>query len=160
MESNLTIDILECEAVDDDLTEAIRMLISQLSSSSSPPSLRDLEEIVASPAATLFLAISQCESVDELSIVGALTLVTYRIPTGLRARIEDLVVDDKWRGRYVGTRLSTAALDRARALGAISLDLTSRPDRHAANRLYQRMGFTQRESNVYRFNLRGQDFRQ
>ena len=86
-------------------------------------------------------------------IIGTLTLVVFRIPTGVRARIEDVVVDETARGRRVGERLSFAALDKAKALGATSADLTSRPSRQAANRLYRRMGFEQRESNVYRFKL-------
>ena len=151
------IDVSECEVVDDALVEAMRSLIGQLSSSCSPPSREDLEEIVASPATTLLLAISQDESVGGLNIVGALTLVVYRIPTGVRSRIEDLVVDETWRGQRIGEYLSDVALDRARALRAISVDLTSRPSRHAANRLYRRMGFMQRDSNVYRFNLRTQN---
>ena len=153
MKSNQAIDISECEIVDDNLVESMRRLMGQLSSSSSPPSRRDLEEIIDSSATKLFLAVSRCKLVDDLSVIGALTLVAYRIPTGVRARIEDLVVDEAWRGQRVGTLLSTVALDQARALGAISLDLTSRPSRHAANRLYQRMGFTQRDSNVYRLKL-------
>lgn len=86
-------------------------------------------------------------------IVGALTLVTYRIPTGVRARIEDVVVEEAVRGQQVGEMLSSIALAQARDLGAVSVDLTSRPSRIAANRLYQRMGFEQRSSNVYRFKL-------
>ena len=102
---------------------------------------------MASPATTLFVARHR----DR--IVGALTLVAFRIPTGVRTRIEDVVVDETMRGRRVGEMLSEAALDRARQLGARSTDLTSRPSRQAANRLYARMGFQQRESNVYRYTL-------
>ena len=89
----------------------------------------------------------------EGRIVGALTLVAFRIPTGVRTRIEDVVVDETARGNRVGERLSFAALELARRLGARSTDLTSRPSREAANRLYQRMGFEARESNVYRYEL-------
>ncbi|MYJ43316.1 MAG: GNAT family N-acetyltransferase, partial [Acidimicrobiaceae bacterium] len=82
-----------------------------------------------------------------------LTLVAFRIPTGVRTRIEDVVVDETVRGQRVGERLSEAALEAARGLGARSTDLTSRPSREAANRLYARMGFERRESNVYRYTL-------
>ena len=77
----------------------------------------------------------------------------FRIPTGVRAWIEDVVVDGDARGRGVGEALNRHALDRARMLGAKTVDLTSRPSREAANRLYQRIGFVPRETNVYRFDL-------
>ena len=141
------IEIRECLAVTDELVDAMQRLIPQLSSSNPPPGRAELEEIVASPATTLFVARQQ----DR--IVGALTLVAFRIPTGVRTRIEDVVVDETLRGQRVGERLSEAALEAARGLGARSTDLTSRPSREAANRLYARMGFERRESNVYRYTL-------
>jgi ribosomal protein S18 acetylase RimI-like enzyme len=79
--------------------------------------------------------------------------VVFRIPTGLRAWIEDVVVDGSARGRGVGEALNRAAIDRARAAGATTVDLTSRPSREAANRLYRRLGFEQRTTNVYRLDL-------
>ena len=88
-------------------------------------------------------------------IVGSLTLAMFRIPTGVRAWIEDVVVDDSARGHGAGESLNQAALDFAKANGAITVDLTSRPSREAANRLYQRMGFKLRESNLYRYELKG-----
>ena len=141
------IEVQECLAVTDDLVEAMDRLIPQLSSSNPPPGRAELSEIVASPATVLFVARHRGR------IVGALTLVAFRIPTGVRTRIEDVVVDETMRGRRVGEMLSEAALERARQLGARSTDLTSRPSREAANRLYARMGFQQRESNVYRYTL-------
>lgn len=141
------IEVQECLAVTDDLVEAMDRLIPQLSSSNPPPGRAELAEIVASPATVLFVARHRGR------IVGALTLVAFRIPTGMRTRIEDVVVDETVRGRRVGEMLSEAALGRARQLGARSTDLTSRPSREAANRLYARMGFQQRESNVYRYTL-------
>lgn len=86
-------------------------------------------------------------------IVGSLTLALFRIPTGVRAWIEDVVVDSSMRGRGVGQALTAHALERARAAGARTVDLTSRPSREAANRLYQRMGFTERSTNVYRYSF-------
>ena len=141
------VEVAECQAVTDDLVEAMDRLIPQLSTSNPPPSRAQLEAIVASDATTLFVARV------EGRIVGALTLVAFRIPTGMRTRIEDVVVDETARGNRVGECLSVAALDLARRLGARSTDLTSRPSREAANRLYQRMGFEARESNVYRYQL-------
>jgi ribosomal protein S18 acetylase RimI-like enzyme len=85
--------------------------------------------------------------------VGSLTLVTFRIPTGIRAWIEDVVVDETARGHGVGEALNQAAIEEARRKGAVTVDLTSRPSREAANRLYQRIGFVQRDTNVYRYSL-------
>lgn len=133
--------------MDDDVVQALEMLIPQLSKSNPPPSRSELEALVTSEASTLFLA-----KLDG-RIVGSLTLAMFRIPTGVRAWIEDVVVDDSARGHGAGEALNRAALDFAKANGAITVDLTSRPSREAANRLYQRLGFTQRETNVYRRNL-------
>jgi ribosomal protein S18 acetylase RimI-like enzyme len=80
-------------------------------------------------------------------------LAWFRIPTGVRAWIEDVVVDEEARGHGVGELLNRAALDLARELGAKTVDLTSRPSREAANRLYQRIGFVARDTNVYRYSL-------
>jgi ribosomal protein S18 acetylase RimI-like enzyme len=136
-----------CREVTDEVVEAFRVLIPQLSKSNPPPSREALEEMVASEASTVFIG-----RVDG-RIVGSLTLAMFRIPTGVRAWIEDVVVDDSARGHGVGEALNRAALDFAREHGAITVDLTSRPSREAANRLYQRMGFKLRESNLYRYDL-------
>jgi len=85
-------------------------------------------------------------------IVGSLTLALFRIPTGMRAWIEDVVVDEAARGHGVGDALNRAALEIAAERGARTVDLTSRPSREAANRLYRRLGFQPRETNVYRFD--------
>ena len=130
-----------------ELISAFEVLIPQLSSSNPPPSASELQEIVSSEASVLFIA-----RVDG-KIAGSLTLATFRIPTGLRAWIEDVVVDSSARGHGVGEALNRAAIEEARARGAVTVDLTSRPSREAANRLYQRLGFVQRETNVYRFSL-------
>ncbi|MCS5676132.1 MAG: GNAT family N-acetyltransferase [Acidimicrobiales bacterium] len=139
-----TIEITEATVVDDDLVGALARLVPQLSSSGSPPDVEALEAIVASDSSVLLIAVS------ERVIVGALTLVLFRIPTGLRAWIEDVIVDEAARGRGIGEVLNQAAIERARAAGARTVDLTSRPSREAANRLYQRLGFVERETNVYR----------
>ncbi len=139
---------IEIAAVaDDELVEAFAHLLPQLSQSSPPPDLGQLALLVADPGSVIFLA-----RLDGV-IVGTLTLVLYRIPTGLKAWIEDVVVDGAARGHGVGESLNQAALTEARARGAKAVSLTSRPSREAANRLYQRIGFTQRATNVYRYDF-------
>jgi ribosomal protein S18 acetylase RimI-like enzyme len=133
------------ERVSDELVEAFGRLVPQLSSSVAAPGAEVLGRIVAFPGNRLLVAR------DEDVIVGTLTLVLFPIPTGLRARIEDVVVDEAARGRGVGASLSLEALRLAAEAGARSVDLTSRPGREAANRLYQRLGFRLRESHVYRY---------
>ena len=134
------------EQVTDELVEAWVRLTPQLSRSSPPPTAAELGEIVSSPATQLLVARG-----DDGTVVGSLTLVLFRIPTGLRAWIEDVVVDDGARGQGVGEALNRFAIDAAAERGARSVDLTSRPSREAANRLYRRLGFEPRETNVYRF---------
>jgi ribosomal protein S18 acetylase RimI-like enzyme len=143
----MPIEVVECDVVTDEVIDAFERLTPQLSSSSPPPTREQLAEIVASPVTVLFLAR------DGATIVGTLTLAVFRIPTGLRAWIEDVVVDDAARGQGVGEALSTAAITRAKTVGAVSIDLTSRPSREPANRLYQRIGFERRETNVYRLAI-------
>jgi ribosomal protein S18 acetylase RimI-like enzyme len=123
------------------------VLIPQLSKSNPPPSQADLSAIISSEASVLFIARVNGK------IAGALTLATFRIPTGVRAWIEDVVVDSDARGHGVGEALNMAAIAEARSRGAITVELTSRPSREAANRLYQRIGFVQRETNIYRFTI-------
>ena len=139
--------INEVTAVTDDVVTAFERLIPQLSSSNPPPSREFLTRIVESDAAILLVA----EEGGE--ILGSLTLVVFPIPTAIRAWIEDVVVDEAGRGRGVGNALNAEALARAAALGAKTVDLTSRPSREAANRLYRRLGFEKRETNVYRYEL-------
>jgi ribosomal protein S18 acetylase RimI-like enzyme len=144
------VEIHEATAVDGDLVAAFERLIPQLSRSNPPPSADALAAIAASDAAILLVA---RDPAADGRILGSLTLVVFPIPTGIRAWIEDVVVDEKARGRGVGEALNRAALDRARAEGARTVDLTSRPSREAANRLYQRLGFEPRQTNVYRFQV-------
>ena len=135
------------QQVDDELVDAFAYLIPQLSSSNPPPSREHLTEMVQSPATLVLIA-----RVDG-RIAGSLTLAMFRIPTGLRAWIEDVVVDGDARGNGVGEALNLRAIEEARKRGAVTVDLTSRPSREAANRLYQRLGFVARDTNVYRFTL-------
>jgi ribosomal protein S18 acetylase RimI-like enzyme len=137
--------------VTDEIVVAFVRLIPQLSSSNPPPSREEIAEMVASPATVLFIARDPNRSGE---IAGALTLALFRIPTGLRAWIEDVIVDTSSRGQGIGEALCMAAIEHAREAGATTVDLTSRPSREAANRLYQRIGFERRETNVYRYNLK------
>ena len=132
-----------------EVTEGLRRLIPQLSKSAPPLESYDLESIVAAPDTTLFVAR------DDTGIVGTLTLVLFRSPSGARGWIEDVVVDAEARGQGVGESLVEAAIVLARKANARTVDLTSNPKREGANRLYVRCGFEQRETNVYRFSLEG-----
>ncbi len=131
----------------EELLLACHRLIPQLSSSSKPNTASELAEIIDCDSTLMFVA-----KVDN-QIVGLLTLALFRIPTAMRAWIEDVVVDSAARGHGVGEALNEAAIDEAKRRGAKTVDLTSRPSRQAANRLYQRIGFVQRDTNVYRFNI-------
>lgn len=140
-------EIFEAKEVTEELVEAFRRLTPQLSSSNPSPGQAELQEIVASPAVILFMARA------DGKLIGSLSLVVFRIPTGVRAWIEDVVVDQEARGKGAGEALTRAALQRARELGVKTVDLTSRPSREAANRLYQRVGFELRHTNHYRFSI-------
>ena len=121
----------------------LNRILPQLSLSAPPLTLEQLDEICVRDK--VFLAL------DNGRIVGSLTLIIFRLPTGLRAWIEDVVVDEAARGKGVGEKLNRAAIRATFDSGARTLDLTSRPSREAANRLYQKLGFKARETNVYRF---------
>jgi ribosomal protein S18 acetylase RimI-like enzyme len=146
---SVVISVRIAESADSDLLEAVAALLPQLSRSASPLTLEQLARIVGDPATTLFVA------ENDGQIVGTLTLAAFEIPTGRRAWIEDVITDEAARGKGVATALVKAALDHAAARGARTVDLTSRPDREAANRLYVGLGFEQRTTNVYRRALDG-----
>lgn len=146
----MPLEISALTQITDDDVAALRHLIPQLSSSSPGPTREELAAIVASSATRVLVA---RDGGAAGRIVGTLTLALFRIPTGLRAWIEDVVVDSSARGRGVGEALTHAALAAARAAGATTVELTSRPNREAANRLYQRLGFELRNTNVYRYDL-------
>ena len=130
-----------------DVLEVMTRLIPQLSASASVPTLEDLARIISSPAVTLLVA-----RTDGV-VTGVLTLVIFPVPTGVRAMIEDVVVDERSRGEGIAELLAREALARAKAAGARTVDLTSRPSRETANRLYHRLGFERRETNAYRLSL-------
>ena len=129
----------------DELVEAFARLVPQLSATKGPPGREALTGIVGSPAITLLVAR------DGGMIIGTLTLAMFPTPTGIRAWIEDVVVDHAARGRGIGEALITEAVSLARAAGARTVDLTSRPTRQAAGRLYERAGFEERNTRVYRY---------
>jgi ribosomal protein S18 acetylase RimI-like enzyme len=131
-----------------ELADALRALVPQLSTSNPPPSVDDVEAMLSSDAITQFVARD-----DDGRIMGVATLAMFPIPTARRAWIEDVIVDETARGQGVGEALTRAMLDRSRELGCTTVDLTSRPSREAANRLYQRIGFELRDTNVYRLDL-------
>lgn len=136
--------------VDDELVAAFALLTPQLSRSNPAPDAEALRAIVESEASTLLIA--RDDERDGV-IVGSMTLAMFLIPTGRRAWIEDVVVDGEARGKGVGQLLNERAIEIAKEAGAKTIDLTSRPSREAANRLYKRLGFVERETNVYRFEV-------
>ena len=144
-------EIAVADHADAALAESLDRLIRQLSSSASPltPTVSDLRAIVESSSTTLLLARAR-----DGSVIGMLSLAVFRIPTGVRAWIEDVVVDGRMRGQGVGAALTKRALELAVSRGARTVELTSRPQRVAANGLYRKLGFEPRETNVYRYTPR------
>lgn len=147
-EVDLTMNVTEVTEVTDDVVRAFERLIPQLNVSIAPPSKEELAEIVRSPATILFMAHDA-----QSKSVGTVTLVVFRIPAGFRARIEDLVVDADARRKGIGEALCRAAIRQAKEMDATAVDLTSHPARDAANRLYARLGFMKRETNVFQLAL-------
>lgn len=134
---------------DDALLEAFQRLIPQLTNDNPPPTLDELTALVADASSTLLVARS-----SSRQIIGALSLTIYRVPTGIRAIIEDVIVDGPARGQGVGQALLQRALQIAKQKGAAGISLTSNPLRVAANRLYVKLGFVKRETNAYQMKLK------
>jgi ribosomal protein S18 acetylase RimI-like enzyme len=130
-----------------EVVEAFGRLLPQLSRSAPPLGQAELETVVGCSANTLLIARSAG------TIVGTTTLVMFPLPTGLRAWIEDVVVDEAARGQGAGEAMTREALRLAREAGCRTVDLTSRPSREAAGRLYERAGFKLRESRLYRYSF-------
>jgi len=133
---------------DEELYNAFQRLVPQLTNNNPPPSLNDLTALVRDSSSTLMVARN-----DRGEIAGALTLTIYRVPTGIRSIIEDVIVDNSVRGQGVGEALMKRAIEIAREKGAGNISLTSNPMRESANRLYLRMGFKKRETNAYQIKL-------
>ena len=134
---------------DDELYEAFQRLVPQLTNNNPPPTRADLSALIQEPASTLMIARS-----DDGQIVGALTLTVYRVPTGIRSIIEDVIVDISARGQGIGEALMLRAIEVAKEKGASNITLTSNPLRVAANKLYVKLGFEKRETNAYQMKLR------
>jgi ribosomal protein S18 acetylase RimI-like enzyme len=145
----LNMKIFEITEIDTEIVDALAKLLPQLSETPTPPTAEYLQSMTASDSITLFVA--RASGTEQ--ITGMLVLVTFKIITGIQARIEDVVVDESARGKGVGKMLMQAAIEKAAAEGAKKIDLTSRSSREAANRLYQRLGFEIYETNVYRLHL-------
>lgn len=137
--------------IDESVVSDFRRLMPQLTGKETYPSFEELEQVIRSEDTCLLVA------TENEDVIGTLTLVFYHIPTGLKAYIEDVVVDKDARGKGVGKALISYAIQLARKKRALKIDLTSHPARIAANKLYRKMGFTQRESNVYRLSLQETD---
>jgi ribosomal protein S18 acetylase RimI-like enzyme len=142
------VEIRIAESATPEVLEAFGRLLPQLSSSAAPLTREALAEIIASPHNTVLLA---RDTHAAGRIIGTLTLVIFRIPTAMRAWIEDVVVDREARGRGVGEALTLAAVNLAKQRGARTVDLTSHQSRQAAHRLYEKSGFHVRNTSVYRF---------
>ncbi len=134
---------------DEELYEAFQRLVPQLTNNNPPPSLNDLADLVRDSSSSLIIARN-----DNNDIVGALTLAVYRVPTGIRSVIEDVIVDISTRGEGVGEALMLRGIELAREKGAGNISLTSNPMRVAANKLYLRVGFEKRETNAYQMKLK------
>jgi ribosomal protein S18 acetylase RimI-like enzyme len=143
----MTVDVEVLTEVTAEITDAFARLIPQLSASAAALTAADLERVVADGCCTVLLARAGGR------IAGTLTLALFEIPTGVRAWIEDVVVDEPARGQGIAAALTREALRLAAKAGARTVDLTSRPSRAAAGRLYERMGFEQRDSRLYRHRL-------
>lgn len=141
----MAIAIEELREVTDEVVEAFARLLPQLSTSAARLDAAAIREIASAPEVTVLIARS-----DD-SIIGTLSLVVFRIPTGVRAWIEDVVVDAAAGRQGTGTALVREAIDRAMKAGVRSVDLTTRPARVAAGNLYERAGFTERDTRVYRY---------
>ena len=136
--------------VTEELQEAVRRLIPQLGAHKTPPTLEELDTLIKSESSTLVVA---RDSDENGPITGILSLIIYRVPTGLRSIIEDVVVDEKMRRRGVGEALIRYSIELAREAGANGVSLTSNSEREAANRLYQSIGFQIRKTNPYFYEL-------
>lgn len=142
--------IVEMTQVTDEIKATFTRLIPQLTQHSPPPTKDMLVKIADSDRVFVFLA---REGDAGGRILGSATLGTFITPTGVHGWIEDVVVDRDARRMGIGRALTEACLDKARMLGLREVNLTSRPGREAANQLYQKMGFEQRQTNVYRYPL-------
>ncbi|NRB47622.1 MAG: GNAT family N-acetyltransferase [Saprospiraceae bacterium] len=144
--SDQPIVISEIKEIDQTDYQAYCDILPQLSPHVSLPSFAYLNQVLASPQVSFFMAKKEV-------LIGGLTLVFNHVTTGPNVRIEDVIVDEGMRGQGIGRRLMEAALLKADLLGAKAVSLSSNPKRIAANQLYQRLGFEHITTNVYRYRL-------
>lgn len=142
------IKIFEITEMSQKVYDAFERLLPQLSSSAKIPTWEELEDLINSKAGIVLAAVDDED--PEGTILGTMTLVVFRIPTGVRAWVEDVVVDKEARGKGIGEKLIRTSIERAKTEGAKTIDLTSRPSRVEAHRLYKRCGFEMRETCVFR----------
>lgn len=146
--TNEKIEIREVKQFGQRIYTSVLSLLKQLSPDAILPDEAHLNEIIESENSYLFVA-----ELNE-QIVGMLTVVTYNIPSGMKTWIEDVVVDAELRGKGIGKLLTMHAIEFAKSTGAASIELTSRPSRVSANKLYQEIGFQQRETNCYKLLIK------
>jgi ribosomal protein S18 acetylase RimI-like enzyme len=142
------INISELTETSSSVLQSINELLPQLSSSAQVISMDRLSELVESDNTLIFIGTD-----ESGQILGMLSLIVMKIPTGNKAWIEDVVVDQSARGKGMGKALMNHALEKAKELAVKSVDLTSRPSREKANMLYQSLGYQIRETNVYRHKI-------
>jgi ribosomal protein S18 acetylase RimI-like enzyme len=135
----------------EELQDALQRLVPQLSVHKISPTLQELNELIKSASSTLLAARYPDEN---NAIAGILSLTIYRVPTGIRSIIEDLVVDKKMRRRGIGEALVRNAIELAHEAGAGGVSLTSNSQREIANQLYQSLGFELRKTNPYFYKIK------
>ncbi len=145
----MEITIKQLKVFSPDLTQTLNDLLAQLNPTSKTLNDEDVKEIIQGPTNRFFVA---RESVKN-KIVGMITLVIYRIPVWKKGWIEDLVVDKKYRNQGIATKLINYAIEKAKVNDVLSLNFTSRPERETANRLYEKLGFKKRGTNVYKIEF-------
>jgi len=143
--------IEKASEVSDELFEAVQRLVPQLGQHKIIPSRNELASLLNSEASSLWIAKYPD---DHGKLAGILTIAIYRVPTGLRSIVEDVVVDQDFRRLGIADALMRAAIEYVRDLGVDGISLTSNPKREAANKLYQAMGFERRETNSYYFKIK------
>lgn len=143
----MEITIEQIKTFSQDLTPALNNLLKQLNQEAASLDDKDVMGIIESSPNRLFVARKDRE------IIGMLTLIVFRSAFAKKGLLEDIVVDERYRGKGVGTKLILAAIDKARNEGVTHLDFTSNPERIAANKLYEHLGFEKRDTNSYRIKL-------
>ncbi len=132
-----------------DLLDALSRLLPQLNPDLPVLTMERLDRVINDPATTLLVA---RDDQDE-KIIGTATVLVYTTPAQVKSRIEDVVVDEEARGKGAGKELVEHCIEVAREAGAEVVELQSARWRQVANKLYPKIGFQLRESNLYRLSL-------